>query len=154
MPVISRRSESSIRALRSLAAGVHRAGSVSLRRLSLWIVLWGIALKYRAKAWPRTDTSLSIPRPNPGRPLLRNIITNASSQVLMLLSIWLRPSVTVLKLISESAPYSSELVLLIPSKLISPLHTPFSPSSVVSSYRFPQPPSSLQNISFWSWYHR
>ena len=38
----------------------------------------------------------------------------------MLLSIWLKLSVTVLKLISESAPNPSELVLLIPSKLISP----------------------------------
>ena len=73
----------------------------------------------------RTDTSLSIPRPNPGRPLLRNIITNASSQVLIgrvLLILWLKPSVTVIKLISESAPNTSELVLLIPSKLVSPPH--------------------------------
>ena len=30
-----------------------------------------------------TDTSLSIPRPNPGRPLLRNIISNAYSPILI-----------------------------------------------------------------------
>ena len=40
----------------------------------------------------------------------------------VLLIIWLKPSVTMIKLISESAPNPSELVLLIPSKLISPPH--------------------------------
>ena len=114
MPVISARSGSSIRA---------RGSAVFPKEDSDCFMRWPVfSVEELGEGLhsTRTDTSLSIPRPNPGRPLLRNIISNASSQVLTLLSIWLKLSVTVLKLISESAPNPSELVLLIPSKLISP----------------------------------